>query len=301
LNCSVIIPTRDRAEMLARCLDALAQARAPGGGFEVIVVDNGSRDDTVRRVEAEMARGRLPLRMIAEAREGPSSARNCGVAAAAGALVIFLDDDALVDGGWLEAFARAAAGHPRALMQGRVLPGFPGGRPVWLTDALAAFLGRVDEGPAPGLLRGTMNSANMAVPRDLFVELGGFRSDLGPGGAGMGEDTEFGLRAAARGFPARYVPEAVVDHVIPPERTTRRAVLRRLYGSGLCQPLIERFEESTPRLALHLARMAARRGFDALFARDGAEQMTALCDLAQRAGRARGILRQRRARREARP
>lgn len=290
-DCSVIIPTRDRAGMLAQCLDALAHVRFPRGDFEVIVVDNGSRDDTGRRVAAEIARGRLPLRMIAEPREGPSSARNSGVTGAAGKLVVFLDDDALVDPGWLDAFARAAAEHPRAPLQGRVLPRFLGGRPIWLTDAMAAFLGRVDEGVAPGLLRGAMNSADMAVPRDLFLELGGFRNDLGPGGVGMGEDTEFGLRAASSGFAPRYVPGALVHHLIPPDRTTRRAVLRRFHGSGLSQPLIERFDESAPRLALHLARMSVRAALTAALARDGAEQMTALCDLAQRFGRARQILR----------
>ena len=289
---SIIIPTRDRADILAGCLEALARTRPDAAAFEVIVVDNASRDDTARRVEAEAARGLLPLRVICEPRQGPSHARNAGVAAAKGAWVLFLDDDALAEPGWPEAFARAAA-TARAPLQGRVLPRFLAERPPWLTDAMAAFLGRVDEGPAPAALRGAMNSANMAVPRDLFLDLGGFRTDLGPGGAGMGEDTDFGLRAAARGFTPRYVPDALVHHLVPPERTTRRAMLRRFHLSGLSQPLIERYDESAPRLALHLARMTARTALAAAFARNGADQMTALCDLAQRLGRARGILRTR--------
>lgn len=294
LNFSLIVATRDRAAVLPLFFDAVAELRFPRSGFEVIMVDNSSRDETPGLISAEIARGRFDLRSITEARPGPSHARNLGAESATGRLVLFLDDDVLVDPFLLAAYTAAAASSP--ILQGRVNLRMECPRPVWLTDDMAAFLGQLTEGPLPAPLGGSMRSGNMAVERKVFLDLGGFRTDLGPGGVGMGEDTEFGLRAAARGFSPWYVPDAIVEHLIPPERVTRRAILRRFYRSGLAQPLITRFNDSSFRLALHLLRTGATTAFAAAFARDGAEQMTALCDFAQRCGRARGILLQRRRR-----
>jgi GT2 family glycosyltransferase len=194
----------------------------------------------------------------------------------------------------LAAYERCFSASGCAVVQGRVVPEFMGGRPAWLTDELAAFLGRVDEGEAAGLLRGNMNSCNMGVARGAFEAIGEFRTDLGPGGIGMAEDTEFGLRAAERGFAPVYAPDAVARHLIPPERATRRAMIRRLYHSGLSQPLFRAYRESLPRTIGYFATRSIVRLAAAAFTLTGARRMQELCGLAEHAGRVRQLIRMKR-------
>ena len=211
-----------------------------------------------------------------------------------GEFVVFLDDDARVEPGWLAAYEQGFSTPGCAVVQGRVVPEFMAARPAWLTDELAAFLGRVDEGETAGPLRGNMNSCNMGVARGAFEAIGGFRTDLGPGGIGMAEDTEFGLRAAEKGFAPVYSAGAVARHLIPPERATRQAMIRRLYRSGLSQPVFRAYRESLPRTMGYFARRSVVRLAVAAFTLSGARRMRELCGLAEHAGRVRQIIRMRR-------
>jgi glycosyltransferase involved in cell wall biosynthesis len=288
---SIIIPTRNHAEWLSGCFDSLAALEGDRSRFEVIAVDNNSRDGTKAALAEEVRSGRLPLRAVREEREGPSHSRNTGVRSSTGKFVLFLDDDARVEPGWLAAYERCFSSGGCVVVQGRVVPEFMAARPSWLTDDLAAFLGRVDEGEAAGPLRGNMNSCNMGVARGVFESIGGFRTDLGPGGIGMAEDTEFGLRAAEKGFAPAYEPDALARHLIPPERTTRKAMIRRLYRSGLSQPVFRAYRESLPRTLGYFARRSVVRLAVAAFTLSGARRMRELCGLAEHAGRVRQLIR----------
>jgi glycosyltransferase involved in cell wall biosynthesis len=287
---SIIIPTRDHAAWLRGCFDSLAALQADRSRFEVIAVDNASRDGTDAVVAGESRRGRLPLHVVREEREGPSHSRNTGARSSTGQYLLFLDDDARVEPDWLAAYERHFSADC-AVIQGRVLPEFIAARPAWLTDELAAFLGRVDEGDTAGPLRGNMNSCNMGVARGAFEAMGGFRADLGPGAIGMAEDTEFGLRAAEKGFAPLYAPDAVARHLIPPERATRRAMVRRLYRSGMSQPVFRSYPESLPRTIGYFARRSLVRLVVAGFTLNGARRMRELCAVAEHAGRVRQIIR----------
>ncbi|PZR66075.1 MAG: glycosyl transferase family 2, partial [Solirubrobacterales bacterium] len=111
---SVVIPARDAAETLPRALEAVArQEGAPA--YEVIVVDDGSRDET-----AAIAHD-LGARVISADGGGPASARNAGVAEARGGLLAFTDADCVPTPGWLAAGAEALA-LGAELVQGRVWP-----------------------------------------------------------------------------------------------------------------------------------------------------------------------------------
>jgi glycosyltransferase involved in cell wall biosynthesis len=97
LSVGVIIPTRNRAGMLRNTLEALTrQARAPD---EVIVVDNGSADDT--RQVIEQFNGRLPVRYFYEPIPGAGQARNLGIRHATSEILAFTDDDCIPDEDWL--------------------------------------------------------------------------------------------------------------------------------------------------------------------------------------------------------
>ncbi|MGH2951859.1 MAG: glycosyltransferase family 2 protein, partial [Solirubrobacterales bacterium] len=95
MTVSVVVPTRDRPESLARCLRALAGQEL--GELEIVVVDDGSRDrGTVEAVVARTSRARV-IRLPGR---GPAAARNVGARAAEGRVVCFTDDDCEADPGW---------------------------------------------------------------------------------------------------------------------------------------------------------------------------------------------------------
>jgi len=241
---SVIVCTHARPRALARLLDSVAALRLPEGPeWELIVVDNDSRDDT--ESVARRAAARLPLRYVHEPRRGKSCALNRGVAAARGALIAFCDDDVVLDPEWLAALRRAADEAPEAAWFGaRVLPRWPRGRPRWLSDecypALAGFFAAYDLGEVDRAYRPSDRlpiGAGMAVRRALVEAVGGFREDLGPRGRqrGTGEDTDLIERARARGLRGRYVGRALAWHLIPEERLRLRAFVDYGIGKGINQ------------------------------------------------------------------
>jgi glycosyltransferase involved in cell wall biosynthesis len=106
LRVSVIICTRNRDQSLRRTLESLRRLEiVPGTRWEVIVVDNGSKDTTADVVESFT--GVLPVRRVLEDVPGLSVARNKGVSEAKGEFIVWTDDDVEVDKGWLSAYLKA--------------------------------------------------------------------------------------------------------------------------------------------------------------------------------------------------
>jgi glycosyltransferase involved in cell wall biosynthesis len=238
---SVVVCTRNRAASLARTLEALARAEPPRAPWEVVVVDNGSEDDT-HEVIARF-RERLPLRAVHEARPGVSHARNAGVAAAAGAYLLWTDDDVTVCRGWMRAYERAFEAHPQAaFFGGPIRLRFEGSPPRWVQEqqvfVRSAFAGL--ELPTPILpldafSRALPFGANMAV-RAAEQRAHIFDPALGrqPWRHGVlsGEETSVLKRIAAAGGTGVWLPDADVEHWIPPERQTLDYLRRYYLGMG---------------------------------------------------------------------
>ena len=107
---SVVIPTYNRLPILQKCLRALEQQRwaEPISGYEVVLVDDGSTDDTVAWVQQHTQE--IPhVRLICQQHGGPAEGRNRGVAAARGDVIVFIDSDLVVTEGFLQAHADALA------------------------------------------------------------------------------------------------------------------------------------------------------------------------------------------------
>jgi glycosyltransferase involved in cell wall biosynthesis len=223
---TVTICTWNRAARLSRALEQLARVRRPPGGWEVLVVDNNSTDETERVLGT--FEGRLPLRRAFEPQQGLSHARNHAVARAAGEYIVWTDDDVLVDEDWLAAYARAVERHPEAaVFGGPVRPRFEGTPPPWLSAAWQeigpAFAAR-DLGAEPFALEmeGELPyGANYAV-RTREQRLFPYDPALGRRleGGGVGEETAVIRAILAAGGTGWWVPDATVEHWIPKERQT---------------------------------------------------------------------------------
>jgi glycosyltransferase involved in cell wall biosynthesis len=203
MKASVIVAARDARQTLPRTLAGLA-AQELEEQFEVIVVDNGSRDDTAALAE----RSDVVARVIRRERgEGPGAARNAGAAASAGEVLVFLDADCRPAPGWLAGGIAAVGEHD--LVQGEVLPD-PG-----------AELGPFDRTLSVGRAQGLFESANLFVRRELFERIGGFAAGLEAGDARgsadrppFGEDVVFGWRARRAGARTGFSGRALVYHEV---------------------------------------------------------------------------------------
>lgn len=202
---SVVVPTRDRPEALARCLVALERAAPPAGGFEVVVVDDGSRRPPRESVAAVTA---VPVTLVERAAGGPAAARNAGVAVARGDVVAFTDDDCAPEPEWLrrvvarldEAGRSAAAGGPVV----NALPANP-----WAAATAAVFAAVLEPATDGAGGAGLLLTANLALPREAFDAAGGFDERLR---RAAGEDRDLCDRLRRRGIPLLYDPAARVVH-----------------------------------------------------------------------------------------
>ena len=289
---SIIIATRNRAAVLDKCLSAIAADHSCHEPFDVLVADNGSRDATASVVTRHRRSG-LPVHRLYEDRPGSSRARNAGVAHAEGACLVFLDDDALVAPGFRAAYGEVFRAPMPDLVQGRIIPRFASRPPHWLGREFWPRFGEVDEGPQPAAYAGTIRSGNLGITRKAFEDLGGFRLDLGPGTSGLGDDTELGLRARKAGYAIAYAPAALVYHLIPRERLSRSAFLRRCYISGRSQAQFQSYNEGLLRMTAHFAKLSCARLLRALLAPDAAVHVRTLAAAAEHMGRVAQIWRQR--------
>jgi glycosyltransferase involved in cell wall biosynthesis len=225
---SVILPTHDRARRLERTLASFTGVRvAPEQPWELVVVDNGSRDDTPA-VLARMAVV-LPLRSVCEPGLGVSRARNAGVRAARGELILFTDDDVDVDPEWLGAYVAAAGRWPAAAyFAGRVDAEFEAPPPRWVTEqrgALSGMLCELDLGAYERRLAPDEHpfAPNMAVRRAAFARAG-FDERLGLRGHDRirGSETSLFLALGRQRAWGVWVPSARVRHRVTRGQATWR-------------------------------------------------------------------------------
>lgn len=275
MTVSVIIATRDRHHLLDECLAHLA--RQPfAAGDEVIVVDNGSSDDTPAVIERHAREYSVPLRHLDERTPGKSRALAAALAVAQGDVLAFTDDDVIVDPSWLDAIRTAMADPAVALIGGQVAPRWEQRAPVWLRTAvesygrLAAPLALLSYGAHPLVLGPrTVLGANLAIRRDVLTRVGGFSLHLGKleGTALAGEDDELCRRVQAAGFKALYCPEARVRHWVPAERMRVGYYLWWFFWSGITFATLDAAPSRSGRLLLGVPLYLVKR---AAFATGGA-------------------------------
>jgi glycosyltransferase involved in cell wall biosynthesis len=240
MDFSVVIATKDRQEYLRRTLESL-EGQTKVAPFEVVVVDNGSSDDTPRVVEAYSQRV-AGVRYVAEPQPNRGKARNRGVEVAAGRYVLFCDDDVSLPAGWLAAHAAAQPGDD-CVVNGPILnvPSY-------------------DATPKPALAnysRAFLCTCNASLSKEAFFRAGGFDESFDLYGW---EDTELGVRLREAGCRWKFAWDAFLWHVKPPAENTleiesRKAIEKaRMAGRFLGKHPSRRARLATGAHALNLLR-----------------------------------------------
>ncbi len=225
---TVAVCTWNRADLLASTLDSLcAVEELQGADWELVLVDNNSTDST-RQVASHFA-NRLSLRYVFEPLQGLSNARNRAVREARGDLIVWTDDDVLVDPGWLRVYAAAAQQYPdAAFFGGPIEPYWLHEPPGWLASNLHVFgtaFALRNLGPRRCPIIGPKEvpyGANMAIRRSALPTTG-FDAALGRVGIVLasGEETALLRTLLARGEQGVWLGDARVWHMLPPSRATR--------------------------------------------------------------------------------
>lgn len=200
---AVVVPTHSRADLLPRLIAGL-EAQLGTVDFEVVIVDDASRDDTVTVLERIAADSPLRLKVLRQERnQGPAAARNAGWRATSAEVIAFTDDDCAAEAGWLQSLVSGL--DDADLAQGRTIPD-----PDEI-DRMGPFSRTLSVGSEDGFYQ----TCNIAYRRPVLERLDGFDEAFR---FPAGEDTDLAWRARDAGATTTFRPTAVVRHAVRPSR-----------------------------------------------------------------------------------
>jgi len=248
MSISCIIPTLNRSALLRNTIKTLINQTISPDIYEIIVVDNGSVDDTKEILQNIMKEtANRQIRYIFDPEPGLLTGRHRGALEAKGELLVFVDDDIEAASGWLQAILETFKSPRVELVGGRNLPKFVVQPPAWLEsfyDVIpdggrsCAWLSLLDLGESareidPNYVWGL----NFSIRRRALHDLGGFHPDCVPKELQRFQgDGETGLTMKARsyGYRAVYQPKATIYHIVPGSRMTPEYFEQRAYYQGVC-------------------------------------------------------------------
>jgi glycosyltransferase involved in cell wall biosynthesis len=244
-----VICTYRRPDVVGGAIQSVITQTLPPDAYEIIVVDNDSRDATTAIVQRFLDAGVPNLRYFVEPQRGLSHSRNCGLFHARSDIIAFLDDDAEADPGWLAALCDVYDQDPDIWAAGGAVdPIWGGAPPAWLSSKLWRSLSLLDWGDVvrklqwPERIIGT----NCSFRRVVFTDIGLFDVNLGRRGTALlsSEDTEIQQRIHRLGKYVYYSPQARVAHHVPKERLTLSYFCKRFYGQGRTLALLAAQQDS---------------------------------------------------------
>jgi glucosyl-dolichyl phosphate glucuronosyltransferase len=232
-NISIIICTRNRAESLRQTIGSIGKCDIPPGmRAELLVVDNGSLDDTREAVEQADLKN-MPVRYLREPRAGKSYAYNLGIAEAQGEVLLFTDDDVRVPCEWVVRMATPlVTGGADAVVGGiRIAASL---ERSWMTQQHRSWLAAFDGFKEYDRLgwRRAMIGANMGFARHVTKSVPAFDPELGPGQIGFGEEILFSGQLVEAGYRIEFAKGAEVEHHFDPRRLSRKSFLAAAKAYG---------------------------------------------------------------------
>lgn len=222
---SVIICTYNRAKYIGPLLESIAANDLPKSEYEIILVDNNCTDNTREVCDAfTKAHKDVQFQYVVEPEQGLSAARNKGIKEANGGIVVYVDDDALVDTHYLRDYAEWFAVHPETMAcGGPIKPLYETEEPEWMTPytrmlltAWMDFGNKVREYPKGRFPGG----GNAAYRKSVFDKVGMFNTELGRKGDSLmgAEEKDIFDKMHALGMQILYLPTPVLHHIIPQKK-----------------------------------------------------------------------------------
>jgi glycosyltransferase involved in cell wall biosynthesis len=257
MDVSIAICTYNHRESLRLTLDAVGRARVPGGlRCELIVIDNASKDGTAELVKNYRLENGIPIVYLFEPRQGQCFARNAGLAAARGRVILFTDDDVRPPVDWIEGMCPPLlAGRADAVAGGvKIAPHLE--RP-WMGWMHRAWLASTDSmnPEEPEHLVG----ANMAFSRGVLERVPAFDTELGPGASGFHDESLFSFQLRRAGYRIVSAFDVTVEHHFDESRLLRENFLDTAAKMGRSSAYWahhwEHEEVRRPRLKLARARL----------------------------------------------
>lgn len=246
MKIDVAICTWNRAALLSRTLESIKRATIPAGTqVRIIVVNNNSTDETsnvVTRFSESVQSGNescsLSVELVDEVRQGHTFSRNRAVSVADGDLMLWTDDDVLVDANWFVSYADAAYHSEHVFWGGKIVPKFEPDEPDWIAEnweALKGCFAARDLGSQPIELGESKlpYGANFAI-RTAIQKKFLYNTELGRReNAVLGEDEiDLFKRLIHNKFSGGWVPESRVQHLITHERASEKFVRSYFIGQG---------------------------------------------------------------------
>ena len=256
---TVAICTWNRANFLQRAVESVLPQMTDK--TELLIVDNASTDDTPE-VAVRLAAGHPHLTVCRENEIGVSAARNTALKKARGQYVLFLDDDAMAEPGWLAAYQRFLSAPPSdriAVVGGAIFPEHEGPPPRWIDPERKLDLGCVPK--RFSYRRASLPEGNSAYQRSAAMEVGMFDTRLGPRGKirGYREGSDINLRLQDAGYEIWWLPDAAIRHTTHADRLNLRCVMYSAFKEGQ-SVAIQRLNEKKDwmrRSLFHFGRLAA--------------------------------------------
>lgn len=265
---TIIIPTKDRAQILAQLLDSIEQLGAIERILpEIIVADNDSRDNTYEHVNSKARCFPTTIRALKVRRPGKSAAINDAVHTATGNILAFLDDDVVVDKTWLISIEEFFQNGKYQVGQGIVRLQSPAKDDPEIQKLVQRYrtIPKLEHDPKLKEVH-SLNGSNFFVSRDVFDRVGGFDERLGPGASGTSEDVEFAHRLARSGVGIGYASKAVVYHHVDLNRLTDEYFKQSHLRQGRSRFLIR--NRSVAEILFNLAHAFAQYAFYTLLCKE---------------------------------
>jgi glycosyltransferase involved in cell wall biosynthesis len=220
MRIDVVLRTYNRAHLIGDALASILDADHDGIELRVLIVDNGSTDDTPA-VLAQLVSGREDkVTILHEARPGGQLALNAAIARCTAPVIAFFDDDERVSKNWLQVIAREFADSRTQFIAGPCLPLWHGPEPDWLPAGFGGVLGIIDNGsdrrtygPDFG---GMLTQGNCAVRAGIFAEVGPYPDELK-----TAEDRWLHEWLCANNRTGYYCPDLVIHHIMQESRINR--------------------------------------------------------------------------------
>ena len=243
---SVAICTYNRARFITKALDSLLNQSFNKDLFEVIVVDNNSRDNTKELLTAyQKEHTSLNCRFVTETNQGVAFTRTRGAMEAKGEIVAYLDDDCMAESNWLNEITKFYDSHPEAMSTGgRIIPLYLTPIPKWFGKYFWGLVGNYDQGKSVFQMKGVRypSGANMHFRKTAFDKYGYFDGDLGRSGKSLmaGEEKAMYLKLINANEKIYYLPHVIVHHHVEENKFDKEYVKRHSMGIGASERLMNK-------------------------------------------------------------